>query len=302
MPFLIMWLLLTAIAYFFTALANLIDKILLNRFIDRPAVYAFFIGFLNILIVLFIPFGFVLPAWPILLLALVTGSFYILGLYFLFSAFRLGEASKIVPLVGGISPMFVLLFSWLLIGLAPQGKEILAFVALILGIYFIARDSFRKGKHTKHDLSFSLLAAVCFAFYYTLSKIIYLNESFINGFVSIAFGLFVSSLFILLIPKDRKGILKSLKQSKSPSSLLFFAGQGSGAAGSILTSYAISLANVALVNALQGLQFVFLFIMAIFLARRYPHLLEEKLTRRVIVEKIIAIVFIGAGLLILALG
>jgi drug/metabolite transporter (DMT)-like permease len=297
-----MWLLITAIAYFFTALANLIDKILLNRFIDRPAVYAFFIGSLNILIVLFIPFGFALPAWPILLLALITGTFFILGLYFLFSAFRLGEASKIVPLVGGMSPIFVFLFSWLLIGLAPHGKETLAFVALILGIYFIARDSFRKSNHTAHDLSFSFLAAISFAIYYTLSKFIYLNELFINGFVSIAFGIFISSLFILLVPKDRAGILKSLKQSKSPSSLLFFAGQGSGAAGSILTSYAISLANVALVNAMQGLQFVFIFAMAIFLAKKYPHLLEEKLTRKVIIEKIIAIIFIGAGLLILVIG
>jgi drug/metabolite transporter (DMT)-like permease len=296
-----MWLVVVIIAYFFTALANLVDKILLARYIDRPLVYAFFIGVLSIVALVLVPFGFVLPGLEILILGLIAGATFIVALYFFFSALRLGEASKVIPFVGGLSPIFVFLFSWFALNIKTRGSEFVAFIFLLLGIYFISRDSFRKKSHTKENLIFSSLAALTFAFYYTLSKYIYLNESFINGFISIAFGTFLSALSLLLWPKNRKLIFQSFEARKTPASVLFFFGQGSGAIGSLLTSYAISLANVTLVNALQGLQFTFLLIMVIILGKKYPHLLEEKLTGRVLLEKVLAIFFIGVGLVVLAI-
>jgi len=296
-----MWLFITTIAYFFTALANLIDKILLTHYIDKPIVYAFFIGTLSIVALVLTPFGFVLPSPLLLLLSLITGINFIIALYFLFSALRQSEASKIIPLVGGLSPIFVFFFSWLGLGQGLRGNEFLAFLSLLLGIYFISRRSFKKESHTKKDLIFSLLAAMIFGLYYTLVKFIYLKTSFINGFVSIALGIFLSALCLLLWPNNRRAILASFKTRKLPVSLLFFFGQGSGALGSLFTNYAISLANVTLVNALQGLQYAFLLIMVIILGKRLPHLLEEKLTKKVITEKVLAIIFIGVGLVLLAI-
>ncbi len=297
-----MWLVITAIGYFFTALANLVDKILLVRYINRPLVYAFFIGFLSIVAAVLIPFGFVWPGPGMIFFSLITGATFILALYLLFSALSLGEASKIIPLVGGVSPIFVFLFSWLGLNQRPMGNEFWSFLLLLLGIYFISRESFKRTSHTKHDLIFSVAASIIFAFYYTQSKYIYERESFINGFVSIAFGTFLAALALLLWPPNRQAIFENFKQRKTPASLLFFLGQGSGAIGSLLTSYAISLAQVTLVNALQVLQFTFLLLMVILLSKKFPHLLEEKLTKKVILEKVLAIFFIGLGLVFLSIG
>lgn len=295
-----MWLIIIIVAYFFTALANLVDKILLGRYIGKPIVYAFFIGAMSTFVALLIPFGFSWPGADIIILGLLAGATFILALYFLFNALLIGEASKIIPLVGGISPIFVFIFSWLALGIFFTGRESLAFIFLLAGIYFVSRQSFRKSSHTKNDLFFSLAAAIVFAAYYTIAKYIYLHSSFLNGFIAMAFGTSLSAFALLIWPNHRRAIGSNFQKRSTPASAIFFFGQGAGAVGAFLTSYAISLANVAIINALQGLQFAFLLIMVIVLSRFYPHLLEEKMTKKIILEKVLAIVLIGIGLLQLA--
>ncbi|MDP1709666.1 MAG: hypothetical protein Q8L21_02155, partial [Candidatus Komeilibacteria bacterium] len=80
---------------------------------------------------------------------------------------------------------------------------------------------------------------------------------------------------------------------------LFLFGQVAGAMSFVLVNYAISLASVTLVNALQGLQYVFLLIMVLLLAKWYPRVLSEHLKGWTLVQKIAAILLIGAGLILL---
>jgi drug/metabolite transporter (DMT)-like permease len=295
-----MWLIITIVAYFFTALANLVDKLLLSRYVDKPIVYAFFIGALSIVSVVLIPFGFVMPTIGLVIFSIFVGATFILALYLLFSALKVNEASRVIPFVGGVSPIFVFFFSWIGLGIAPKGLELIAFAFLLLGIYFISRESFRGAGHTKKSLIFSFAAAIVFALYYTLSKYIYLHEAFITGFVSIAFGTFLAAMFLLIWPSHRRDIMVNFKKGQGKGPRIFFFGQAAGAIGALLTSYAISLANVTLINAMQGLQFAFLFIMVVILSKKYPQILQEKLNRQIILEKVLAIIFIGVGLVLLA--
>ncbi|GAI92496.1 unnamed protein product [marine sediment metagenome] len=77
-----------------------------------------------------------------------------------------------------------------------------------------------------------------------------------------------------------------------------------GAGGFILQNFAIALAGLAFLpflNALQGIQYVFLFLIIIFLARKFPRIVEEKLSKKNILQKVISIALIGLGLVILSL-
>ena len=51
---------------------------------------------------------------------------------------------------------------------------------------------------------------------------------------------------------------------------------------------AIAYRSATLVNALQGLQYGFLFILAVAFSRRWPEIFNEEMTRRVIIQKSIA--------------
>ena len=61
------------------------------------------------------------------------------------------------------------------------------------------------------------------------------------------------------------------------------------------------LAFLAIINALQGVQYVFLLIFAVLLSLKFPQILKEEISREIIFQKVVAILLIGGGLVILAL-
>ena len=63
----------------------------------------------------------------------------------------------------------------------------------------------------------------------------------------------------------------------------------------------VGLAFLPFLNALQGVQYIFLFLIIIFLAKKFPKISEEKLTKKIILQKVISIILIGLGLAILSL-
>ena len=108
---------------------------------------------------------------------------------------------------------------------------------------------------------------------------------------------------MLLIPTIRRKIITSSGPGInffSKSGMLFLAGQISGAASEFLLLFSISLANPALVNSLQGTQYIFLLIFALILSKKYPEIFEEKYTFLNLIPKIAGIVLIGIGLYLLA--
>jgi len=108
-------------------------------------------------------------------------------------------------------------------------------------------------------------------------------------------------LLFLLIPEARYGILHQPKQKGTGSTTaLFLTGQVAGALGFTLVNYAISLASVSLVNAMQGAQYAFLLVMVGLLSRKFPKILSERLSGWVLVQKIMAIILISIGIGLIA--
>ncbi|MDO8429097.1 MAG: hypothetical protein Q7S88_00525, partial [Candidatus Daviesbacteria bacterium] len=103
----------------------------------------------------------------------------------------------------------------------------------------------------------------------------------------------------------RDQILKSRIQKHhfvNRSSRLLLFGQLSGALGGFLLAYAISLNNPAIINALAGVQYIFVLLGVLLLSKKLQHLLEENLTSRAIRQKILGATVICLGLGILALS
>ena len=70
-----------------------------------------------------------------------------------------------------------------------------------------------------------------------------------------------------------------------------------------MQAFAISLAPVAflaIVNSMRGIQYIFLFIITLFISYFYPKILEEEISRKIFFQKIISIILIAVGLIILA--
>ncbi len=300
------WLLIIVIAYLLNAIAAVVDKHLLSKEIPQPAVYAFFISFLGIIALVLTPFGFAIPAVSQIIIGLLAGLIFTFALLYLFKALKQNDASRITPFIGGWQPFFIFILAWLFLSEQLAHAEILAFFMLIAGTVLITLD-FSKKKTGMGGFGLAAIAAILFAVSYVLTKEVYLNQAFISGFVWTRLGAFAGALLLLIPVDNRRAIFASFKKPKPHSAdqrkktgLLFLGGQAAGALSFLMVNYAISLASVSLVNALQGLQYVFLLIMVFFLSKFHPKVLREKMTRGIIIQKVGAIILIGFGLTLLA--
>ncbi|MBZ9572567.1 hypothetical protein KJA17_00005, partial [Patescibacteria group bacterium] len=242
-----------------------------------------------------------IPTKPQLLLALLTGVIYIFALFWFFMGLEHFEPSRIVPAIGGILPLFTFTLVYFFSrGEAVLGvKELFAFAILILGSFLI---TFERKKISFQSLKISILAAFLFALVFVLSKYVYLAQSFWSGFIWMRIGGFLAALCFLLTKTVREEIFLKKFTFQKKTGTLFLFNQGMGAGGFILQNFAIALAGLAFlpfINALQGIQYVFLFLIIVLLARKFPRIVEEKLTKRNILQKVISIALIGLGLIIL---
>lgn len=297
------WFLIIILAYFFLAIASLFDRYLLVGPFSNPGAYAFFVGFFGGLSLLLLPFGFIIPAFGQIILSLLTGAVWTLALFLFYWALSKSEASRVVPAIGGLLPLFTFLISSFVF---PQQIEIdifysFAFLFLISGSVLIVLG--KEKSITFRNLSLSALAALAFALGFILSKLVYLQQPFISGFVWIRIGGALAALFFLFSSQVRQAVFKQKQDIKKQVPIPLILGQICGSFGAILQNYSIFLAEIGqipIINALEGIRYIFLLFFILILSRKFPRLLKEEVSKQTLLQKSLAILFISAGLILLA--
>ncbi len=309
------WLFIIIFAYFLFAAVSLIDKYLLKKPLPYPEVYAFFVGALGLLVLIIIPFGFLEPLLPLfIVLGVLAGIFRILGLLTYYSALRKFEVSRITPALGGILPIFTFFLTYFFFksecfGFLTLGKEetfwglkeFSAFFFLVAGSVLIVWE--KSKSITLNALKLSGLAAFFLALSFFLSKIVYDSSlSFISGLFWILIGSAIASFCLLLSKKTRQHLFKeNVVLKKKALSLLLF-NQALGGLAVLLQNLAIFLAPIALlalVNALEGVRYIFLLLLVYILSFKFPQILKEEFSKKVLFQKILAVILIGIGILFL---
>ena len=292
-------------AYFFLAIVAVGDKYLLTGSLN-PKTYTFYAGAFGAIVFLLIPFvNFYIPSPAIILVSFLAGAVFVLATFIFYSALEDFEVSRVVPAVGGLMPIFTLVLVFLLFEDANLLKisDFLALALLILGTFLIT-----KGVPAKISLKSFLMAGVSaflFSAYFVLSKYLYNLLPFWSAIILIRFGAFVSAMFFIFAADVRAEIF-----GKRPSSMnirtaaLFGANQTLAATGVILQNFSIAVAGtsyLAIINATEGIRYVFVFIFSIIISLKFPNILKEEMSRKIIIQKLIAIFLIVGGLGALAL-
>lgn len=299
------WLLIVIIAHVFSAGIFIVDKYLLKRGFPNPFSYAFYVGIFSFVILILAPFGFFLPQPNQIILSLSAGVIWLLATLIFYTALYKGEASRIVPTVGGFIPLFTLGLSFIFLGERLSLKEIIAFCFLVSGGVLLSllvskTETVFKSREIQLTKAFipALGAALAFAVFFVITKSVFLKLGFVNGLIWTRLGATLGALFLLVPHPFRQMIFKKGKVIKPKAFGLFAFARGLGAVSGLLIYWAIFLGSVTLVNSLQGVQYLFLLLLAFLLFRKIPSL-KEQFDRRVLVQKIIAIILIGIGLAIL---
>lgn len=297
------WLPAILLAYVFFSFSSLGDKLVLSNKI-KPGLYTFYIGMLSGLVVIlipFIPFTFPTPATiPWIIAEAVTA---LLSLYIMFKALETFEVSRVMPTIGAFQPVFIVIASWVVWG--PQileNKDFLAFLLLFSGSVVISME--KKPHLTFYFLALAIASSLMFSLDYIFSKMVFLQEPFLQGLIWMRICTFALAVFFLLGRRFRAQLFaKSARETNRAGTWLVVA-QASGGVGYFLQSLAISAAPVAylaIVNSLRGVQYVFLFALTLFFSSFFPTILHEQVSPRIVIQKIVSILLIMAGLAILVL-
>ncbi len=299
-----LWLYITILAYFLNAISITIDKFLITKEIPKPAAYTFNIGMLNIFIVLvLLPWSFHWLTPRQIFWALSGGALFTAALYFMYQALKRYEASRLAPYIGSLNPLFIFVLASLFLGETLTHRQLIAFFLILIGGFLISWEF--SSPQEKRSLSrkdyffiFSLatLSAFLFAASYTITKYVYDFTNFLNGFVWTRFGLILGALFLLIFPKHRQEIKEERHTTKPKAGALFLFGQSMGGLSYLLVNYAFSLNSVTLVQGMQGLQYGFLFLITLVLSKKFPQIIKEKTSPKILAQKIIALIILGIGL------
>lgn len=303
-----LWFLIVIVAHIFYALVFVIDKYIVSRSLPQPVVYSFYIGVLGFVILILVPFGFSFPSFTEIILILIAGAAQVAGWVFMYTALNKGEVSRVIPFIGGFIAVFTLIFSRFLINESLTAEQLVAFVFLVLGglILSVRKKSFWeksfKGIFYRQKGIFGLafLAALLFAIFWVITKYIFLGTSFVTGLIWMRTGAGLMALTLLIPKKNRKLIFKKTEKLKSGTVKFVFTGRALSVLAGLGVYLAVFLGSVTLTNALQGLQYVFILLLAFLFFKKYPTL-KEQFTKEIIIQKILAIILIGIGLAILVL-
>lgn len=317
-----LWLLAAIGGYGATALSGVADKFLVSGRIEKPAAYVFLLTVFSLVSFVLAPFGLRVLPFSGMAIFFVAGILFTWSLLFLFAAFRTGEVSRILPLVGIFSAMVTLLPSIVHVFLSGNipVSGFLSYGLLLVGAILLSFSGSGHSVYSRRDLWLSFFSGLFLAGFYLLIKV---GEgsgaNFVSGLIWSRFGVFLGGMLLFLVPAYRRDIVSFLSEKMFssrvqssvhssqydmayrrqvgtlPTWLIFLSGKTLGGIGAILIIFATYRGPVAIVQALVGVQFAFVFLVALSLSKKFPSIFPETLSRVDWLRKASAFACLSAG-------
>ncbi len=221
----------------------------------------------------------------------------------MFQALKVGNPARVIPVIGTLIPIILAGMGYISGNLTLN--QLWAIIILVLGLFCLVIPYLKGKLHTQEILSV-LVSSLFFANSYVILAWAYQSGDFASVFVYSRIILIPFLLTFYLVGPLKKRFLDQGQHASplkffSRGGILFLFGQFAGGASQLLLTFSISLADPALVNAMQGVQYIFLFIFGLILAKKLPTLFGEKLSVWLWMGKILGIILITLGLFVLSM-
>lgn len=274
------------------------DKVLLQRKeMQSLASYVFWLGAISIFGLLLIPFGFEMPPFRVLWIAVLAGFTDLIATWFYYAALKRGQASEELAAMGGFMPLATVLISIPLLGVNMHGR-LSGFVLMTLGGFVMF---FAEKLPLSRMLPLVILACGLFGLTDVLQKLVFNQTKFVSGYVFFTIGTFAGSMALLLRPSWRHQIFTQSKDAPPRSKLGYLTNRFLAGVGSFLVVFAVSRTSPSMVEAVSGLRYVMIFLGAYAITRLKPSWFREDFSPQALVIKVIGTSLVVAGLVLAGL-
>jgi uncharacterized membrane protein len=308
------WILIATAGQLLNALVAFLDKYIVTdeKALPRPFVYAFYscllTGFWGVIYLLgFIPglsdFGMPsfsnveAPTIQVVGMSFLAAYTFFMALVSMYDALRKAEAVNVMPIIGTISALATLLLSHYFLEVPFSLNFIWGVVVLSLGTMLVAQTL--PSQKTLLNLVHS---GVFFAFHYISMKALFMETSFDDGFFWSRMGFVLFALSLLMVPAYYEKIFDQSKKTTKKTGVLVLSTKVLAGISAFMILKATDWGDVAVVQALDGLKFVFILFITFAIGSLLPDSAVKTDPRpKQVVRTALYVAIIAVGYLILFL-
>ena len=299
------WFFLALVGPFLYALTNHIDKNLLEKYFKEDGVMTLLI-YSAVLSLILVPIAFWMD--PKVLAVSMTNMVVLAGValldvVLLWAYLKALESDEptVVVIFYQLVPVLGVIFGYFILGEVVTEMQLFAMVIIIAGTTIVGFE-LNDGRLIckKKTVGYMLVACTCWALESTIFKKVALEENVWRSvfWEHLILGMVGIGIF-MLSKKSRRGFLMQFKQNSMKIVGLNGLNEALFMTGNMVMAFAALMAPIALVLLVNSYQPIFAMVIGVALAVFFPKLATEKVGKRHLVQKLIAIAITGVGTYIL---
>jgi uncharacterized membrane protein len=308
------WLILATVGQFLNAVVAILDKYIVsdksNSATLRPFVYAFYSCLLTgawvlVYVLGFIPFPdtFNVPTYKnvehptlnVLALSILAAYTFFMALVSMYDALRQADASDVMPVIGAVAGLSTFGMSYYFLDGQLSQNFIIGVLLLSFGTFLVSR--------TRFDYKIALItlhSGVFFALHYITMKGLFMETTFDNGFFWSRMAFVGFAVSLLMVPAYLEKITTQTKSATKRAGMIIFFNKMLAGVAAFLLLKATDWGDVTVVQALDGLKYVFIIVLGVLFAHWLPKGATDEVSDvNTLIRKVMYIVLITAGFVVL---
>ena len=306
------WIWLAVGGQFLNAVVAVLDKYIVSddSAIPKPFVYAFYSCllagvWLAIFVLSFIPIFAAtglprlslveIPSLQVVAMAFLAAYTFFLALVSMFDALKHDTPSNVMPVVGSVAAIASLGLNYLFLDAVLSDNFVIGIILLAIGTFLVSQASFSRSL-----IFITVHSGLFFALHLVTMKGLFEMTTFDNGFFWSRVALVLFALSLLLVPVYWKKIRKGTEHTTKRSVVIILMTKFLAGVAAFLLLTATDMGDVSVVQALDGLKFVFILFISYIVTLWMPQLNTERSVRpRDVIRKILYVSIIVIGFSIL---
>lgn len=306
------WVFLVVGAQLINAFVAVADKYLVTdeRRMPKPFVYAFYTSLVTAFWLVIYFFGFIpslrdygvpsfanvkMPTLEVVALAFFSAYTFFMAIVSLYGTLKRADTSDVMPVVGAVSAISTFGLAVLFLGEYHSPDFIWGIALLAIGTFLVSHLRF-----TNNIALAAIHSGLFFALHYIAMKGMFIATSFDDAFFWSRVALVLFALSWLLVPNYLEIIRSQSKTTSRHTGLMVFGNKILAGVAAFMILKATDWGDVAAVQALDGLKFVFILIIGLVFAGFLPESVREKdRSFKTVVRKLLYVTIILIGFILL---
>jgi len=288
------WLILSLAAVFIWTFVNIINKFLLEHKIKNVSFITFTSGMITL--VLFTSASLILGkinfSSIIVTIAFAGGAFYSLAVWLYYAALQKEEVSRLVPMFA-MNSIFVAILAFFFLSEKLFWHSYLGIILIVTSAVLISQKEHKLKIKLSIAFLLTLFATIILAFRTIALKFATIQSDIWSVLIWVGLGTGATASIIMFSSKKRI----SVDDKKVAKQLVFV--QTFSAIAYLMFVWALAIGSATLVSTVVATRHLTVFLLATGISYLFPNIIKEKITKTILLQKLIAIVMAIVGIILI---